>query len=111
MGINPLLEIGTKFHELGSVDNSRQSYYTAILFGFESGKNLSSLKEDFEEFKEAFPFLPKFMFAIYQAILNLSGENVDNNAILSENFVSQPGCMTGFHCLCRYLSYIFQDYT
>merc|ERR1712151_1220940 len=83
----------------------------SLTFSFVSGTYLPRVKDDFEEFQEAFPVLPKYMLAIYQAVLNLCGESDDNLAILSEDFKSHPGYTTGIPCLCRYLSYMFQDYT
>jgi len=95
-------------------DGARMAYYTRIMLGFESGKYLPSLIEDFENFKEAFPVFPKFMLVIYHAILNLIGENENDGypAILRVDLKSHPKQQVppGIPFLCRYISYIFQDY-
>ena len=84
-----------KFRELGSLDGCRIALYTHISFGFEGGKYLPNLIEEFENFTDAIPVIPKFMFAINQAILNLCGESAGNPAVLSGDAYDFNSCFDG----------------
>ena len=84
-----------KFRELGSLDGCRIALYTFISFGFEAGKYLPTLMEEFEDFTETIPVIPKFMFAINQAMLNLCGESTGNPAVLSGDVYDFNSCFDG----------------